>query len=152
MSGAGGSAIRPRSLSAASLAAPPAANAQPASAAEIGQSPGPRRRPPRDSGLREEEEPEPPPRWSRRAAPTSSAGDGEPRCEGGEGTARAGCPGGFRTSPRRRTPPDSASLAPVPAQQCCLMGRGNSWTPGCTRASEPGHVFLQLFMAVGEKP
>lgn len=41
VSGAGGSAIRPRSLSAASLAAPPAANAQPGPGAEIGQSPRP---------------------------------------------------------------------------------------------------------------
>lgn len=37
--------------------------------------------------------------------PRLAAGDGEPRCEGGEGTARAGCSGGFRMSPRRRTPP-----------------------------------------------
>lgn len=41
VSGAGGSAIRPRSLSAASLAAPPAANARPGPAAEIGQGPRP---------------------------------------------------------------------------------------------------------------
>lgn len=39
--GAGGSAIRPRSLSAASLAAPPAANAQPSPAAHTGQGPQP---------------------------------------------------------------------------------------------------------------
>lgn len=39
--GAGGSAIRPRSLSAASLAAPPAANAQPGPAAHTGQGPQP---------------------------------------------------------------------------------------------------------------
>lgn len=39
--GAGGSAIRPRSLSAASLAAPPAASAQPGPAAHAGQGPQP---------------------------------------------------------------------------------------------------------------
>lgn len=39
--GEGGSAIRPRSLSAASLAAPPAANAQPGPAAHTGQGPQP---------------------------------------------------------------------------------------------------------------
>lgn len=56
VSGAGGSAIRPRSLSAASLAAPPAANAQPGPGAEIGQSPRPPPAPLGAAGGGEEQE------------------------------------------------------------------------------------------------